>query len=442
MLERRSILSMLLMSMFTARISSAPESLIGGAVVLLVGGAGLSAADAFSTRTFSVLPLDTRDINRATWVLAVGLPVLLLTAGRIISASVFAPFEDPWSWVFPVTPVRVFYECLLFAMVGAWNLLVPDSLAPDWGTSGLYLFVLATLGAMAVPFVVLLYLPATFAGISTLGWLLTSVAIALAATPLFLSPKQFVRPEPPPPVIETAPKKLAAGAVASGLLPAPRITGVWALLPRVMAQALVWSAVFITFHLVIDWTRGSEVSLQPFDPGMSGVRAMMVTSFVLLFVIGWLPSLGTRVPMLKLLPVPATRAAVVLTLAPVMTPLVFWGALILMHVAVSTAWPETQRLQYLVTMAGLAAVVDALGIKSGSERVKAAIGFTILFGLAFAFDGDRAGLERMLQHRLVPAVGVASLALAYALNLHTMTRTERGSRAFRYGQSRVPQGAR
>lgn len=439
MLERRSILSMLLMSTFVSRLDSTAS---GGAAVLLVGSAGLSAAGAFSTRTLSVLPLDTRDINRATWVLAAGLPVLLLTAGRIISASVLAPFEDPWSWVFPVTPVQVFYECLLFAMVGAWHVLVPDSLAPDWGSSGLYLLVLGILGAMAVPFVVLHYLPATFAGISAMGWVLTGVAIALASTPLFVAPKQFARTAPPPPVIETAPAKLTADTVANGLLPAPRITGVWALMPRVMAQAVAWSAVFMTFHLVIDWTRGSEVSLQPFDPGMSGVRFLMVTSFVLLFVIGLLPSLGTRVPMLKLLPVPATRAAVVLTLAPVMTPLIFWGALILMHVAVSTAWPETLRLEYLVIMAGLAAAVDALGIKSGSEQIKAAIGYTILFVLAFAFDGSRAGLERMLQHWLVPTVGVASLALAYALNLHTMTTAARGSRAYRYGQSKMPQGAR
>lgn len=441
LLTRREILSILAMVAFTSRLSSTSAWVMSGTVTILAGSVGLSATTALSTRTLSVLPVDTKDINRATWVLSVVVPMLLLTAGRAFSASIFAPFADPWSWVFPATPVRVFYECLYFSIVGAWNVLVPDSLAPDWGSSGLGLFVLAVLGAMAVPFVVLLYLPATFAGISPLGWLLTGVAIALAVTPLFLKPRQFVRPDPTRTVIETAPATLPAGFVAAGLLPAPRITGVWALMPRVTAHAAAWSGVLITFHLAMQWARTSQPVLQPFTADMSGVRFLQVGVFMMLFFIGMLPGLGQRVPMLKLLPVSATRAATVMTLAPIMTPLVYWAALILMHVAVSIAWPETLRLEYLVGLAGLAAVVDALGIKSGSQRGKAAIGFPIVFLLAFALDGDRSTLERVLQHWLVPAVGVASLALAYILNLHTMTRTQRSSRAFRYGQTGMPEGA-
>lgn len=442
MLERREILSILAMVAFTSRLSSTSAWVMSGAVTILAGSVGLSAANALSTRTLSVLPVDTRDINRATWVLAVVVPMLLLTVGRVFSASIFAPFEDPWSWVFPATPVRVFYECLYFAMVGAWNLLVPDTLAPDWGSSGLGLFVLAVLGAMAVPFVVLLYLPATFAGISPLGWLLTGGAIALAVTPLFLKPRQFVRPDPTRTAIETAPATLPTGFVAAGLLPAPRITGVWALMPGVMAHAAAWSGVLITVHLALQLTQTSQPLLQPFTADMSGVRFLQVGVFMMLFFIGMLPGLGQRVPMLKLLPIPATRAAIAMTLAPIMTPLVYWAALILMHVAVSTAWPETLRLEYLLSLAGLAAVVDAIGIKSGSPRGKAAIGFLVTFALVFALDGDRAWLELVLQHWLVPSVGVGLLAAAYALNLHTMARSERASRAFRYGQSDMPQGAR
>lgn len=441
MLERRSILSVLLMITFTSRISSTSEWVLGGAMTVVAGGFGLSATNAFSSRTLSVLPLDTRDINRATWLLAVGLPVLLLTAGRVLSASIFAPFEDPWSWVFPATPVRVFYECLFFAMVGAWEVLVPDRHSPECQDSDLFGIVLAVLGIMAVPFVVLLYLPATFAGISTLGWLLTSVAIALAFTPLFLSPKQFVRPEPPRLALETAPTKSAGTAAAAGPVEARRFTGLWALMPRVMAHAVGWSVVFMTFQLAMQWARNSQPMLQPFAPDMSAVRFMQGVCLLMLFVIGMMPGLGQRVPMLKLLPIPATRAAAALTLAPTLTPIVFWVALILMHVAVSTAWPATLRLEYLLLLAGLTALVDALGIKSGSQTGKAAIGFPIIVVLAYALDGDRTSLELVLQHWLVPVMGVASLALAYALNFHTMTRSQRASRAYRYGRTRMPQGA-
>lgn len=442
LLDRREILSVLLMVAFSSRINSTYEWVTGGAAMILACSAGLSAPDKFSTRTLSVLPSDTRDINRATWVLVVGLPLLLLTVGRALSASIFAPFEDPWSWVFPATPVRVFYECLFLAIVGAWNVLVPDRHAPDYREdSGLYLLVLGMLGAMAVPFVVLRYLPATFAGISTFGWMLTGVGIALAFTPLFVKPKQFVRPDPTRLVFEPVPAKLVDGSPTNRAVSAPRLPGVWALMPRVMKHAAAWSSVLITFHLAMQWARPSQPILQPFTADMSGVRFLQVGCFMMLFLIGMLPGLGQRVPMLKLLPVTATRAAAVLTLAPVVTPLVYWGALLLMHIAVSTAWPETLRLEYLLALAGLAAVVDALGIKTGSPRGKAAIGFPIIFVLAVALDGDRSRVELMLQHWLVPTAGVASLALAYVLNLHTMTRAERSSRAFRYGQTDMPQGA-
>lgn len=443
LLERRSILSILGMIAFTSRISSTSAWPMGGAMMILACSVGLSATNALSSRTFSVLPLNTRDINRATWVLVVGLPLLLLTVGRVFSASIFAPFGDQWSWVFPATPVRVFYECLFFAMVGAWNLLVPDRHAPDYrADSGLYLVVPAMLGAMVVPFVVLWYLPFSFAGISPLGWFLTSVAIALACTPLFLSPKQFVRPEPSRPALAIPPAKLAASAPPKRPGPTPRLTGVWALMPQVMQHAAAWSAGFITFQLAMQWARNSQPMLQPFAPDMSAVRFIQGVCLLMLFGIGMLPGLGQRIPMLRLLPVPASRAAAALTLASTVTPLMFWAALILMHVAVSTAWPSTLRLECLVLLAGLTTLVDALGIKSGSQTAKAAFGFPFIVGLAFALDGDRAALEHVLQHWLAPAVGVASFAIAYALNLHTMTRTQRGSRAYRYGQSRMPQGAR
>jgi hypothetical protein len=441
MLERRSILSILFMAAFTSRITSSSEWVMAGAVVILACSEGMSATDAFSTRTLSVLPVDTRDISRATWVLIVVLPVLLLTAGRLLSASIFAPFEDPWSWVFPATPVRVFYECLFFALAGAWNVLVPDRDGPDdRENSGLYLVVLAVLGIMVVPFVVLLYLPATFSGISALGWLLTGVAITLAATPLFLSPKPYVRPEPTRLTsgVEAASPVIAAAGPAR----APRLSGLWALMPRVMTHAAAWTAVFITFHLFLDWTMSSQVFLQPFDPAIPTARFLERICFFLLFAIGLLPGLGDRLPMLKLLPIPSTRAAAVLTLAPLLTPVVYWSALVLMHVAVSTAWPETLRFDVLLCLMGLAGVVDALGIKSGSQRGKLAIGASILLGLIYALDGDRTMLEPVLQYGLVPQTGVAAMGVAYLLNLHTMTRSERGSRAYRYGRSGMPQGAR
>lgn len=440
MMERRSILWPLIMTMFVSQ-SSASGWLMGGATLLIVGAVSISAPDALETRTFSVLPLDARDIARATWILVVVLPVMILTVGRVLSASLFAPFGDQWSWTFPATPVRVFYECLFFAVVGAWNVLVPDRHAPDYREdSGLYLVVLAVLGMMAVPFVLLRFLPAGFDGISPLGWVLTAVAIVLAAAPLFLSPKQFVRPEPPRLAFETPPVKSVG--TAAGSVRAPRLTGLWALMPPILAQAVAWTVVFITFQLAIQWARPSQPLLQPFDPDMPPIRFLLGICVLMLMLIGVLPGLGQRVPMLKLLPIPATRAATVLTLAPVVTPFVFWVSLVLMHVAVSTAWPLTLRLEYLALLIGLAALVDALGIKSGSQTGKLAIGAPIFIGLLYALDGDRNQVELMLQHWLVPSVGVASLAGAYALNLHTMTRAQRGSRAYRYGQSGMPQGAR
>lgn len=442
MMERRSILSALLMTMFMSR-SSAAEWLMGGAVVLFVGAISMSAPDALATRTFSVLPLSARDISRATWLLLAGLPVAILTLGRVLSASIFAPFGDEWSWVFPATPVRVFYECLFFAVIGAWTVLVPDRHAPDYREdSGLYLVVLAVLGMMAVPFILLRFLPAGFDGISPLGWVLTGVAVVLAATPLFLPPKQFVRPDPPRRPLETPQATLVTRPASALAVPTPRLTGVWALMPQVMKHATAWSAGFITFQLALQWTRDSQPVLQPFAPDMPAARFMVGVCFLMVFVIGMMPGLGQRVPMLRLLPIPATRAATALTLAPVVTPVVFWTALILMHVAVSSAWPSTLRLKYLVLLAGLAAVVDALGIKAGSQRAKAAIGFLVTFALLSASNGDRAWLELVLTHWLVPAVGVASLVAAYVLNLHTMTRMERGSRAYRYGQSDMAQRAR
>lgn len=441
-LQWRLILSPLVMVTLVSRSDNMPGWLAGGLALLFVVATGATTNSALSQRALVVLPVGPKELNQATWVLAVLLPLAMLTIGRGVAASVNAAFADQWSWVYPASSIRVFYECLFLALVGVWAVGVPDRHEPDYRADPrLWLKLSAMLGTAAIPFLAIPFLPSSFAAITPLGWLITAVLAAIASIPVIWMPTQYRRPSPAV-VVEQEPPAPKAGSITSAPVTPARFKGVWALLPGVIAQAAGLAALFIVFQLSIQWSKPSQTLLQPFDPGMSAARFVWTICPLILMFIGMLPGLGSKIPTLKLLPLPSRRAAAALTLAPAVTPLVFWGALLLIHVAVSMSWPGTLRAEYLIALMGLAALVDALGIKAGSPLIKFAIGAPLVLALTYATDIDKAQAELLLRHWLVPMIGLVSVALAYFVNLHTMTRSPRASRAYRYGRIGAPQGAR
>jgi len=170
-LQWRSILGPLVMVTLFSRSNGMPGWLAGGLPLLFVVATGVTTISSLSQRALVVLPVGPKDLNRTTWVLAVILPLVLLTVGRCLAASVDGLFADQWSWVYPASPVRVFYECLFLALVGVWSVNMPDRHQPDFrADSRLWLKILIMVGAMAVPFIVIPLLPSTFGAISPIGW--------------------------------------------------------------------------------------------------------------------------------------------------------------------------------------------------------------------------------------------------------------------------------
>lgn len=438
-LERKSLLNLVAMTAILSWQTFVPAWIAGGILVLMALGSGFSSAIALARREVLILPLGQKELNHATWLLVVLVPTVSLLIGRSLGMAVSLAWSEAEPWAFPVTPVRMFYEVIFFALVAAVMVLKPERDEPDFRNDpGLYLALAGFLVTASVPFVVASRIPTSFNSMTPVAWMLTLLACVVAVVPLVWTRRRTPRVLTTvviPGVVSQKQKRTRASRLDA-------LQGLWRLLPGMVGIATAWVTSMLALLMVVQSNSERATIWRPFDPTMTEARFLFTVCIPLLFLIGSFPGVGSRLRALRTLPLSRSRLAVITTVAPTLTPLFYWLALLVIHLVVTGAWPETMRVGYLLTLIGVASLVDAVGIRSGYPVAKVAFGAAVLLAFDFLTDGDPARANAALALGISPLTGIALLALALLVNYDTLTRSTGNARAYRFGRLGQPQGAR
>jgi len=438
-IERRSLFGAMLMAGLVSR-PTLPWWMTG-VVMLLVIGAGGSAHTALGRRELAVLPVSPRELHRAGWILTVALPIALLMLARVFGGA-WHSWGDTTTFAFHATPVRVMFDIAYISVIGAWIAARPDRYEPDFREDpGLYRFVVAALAMAVLPFVVIPWLPDRVGEVPVMAWVVGVVALGIALASLLRTPAASRRDSPPATAPEPTPPPVRAQA-AGRSLPESRVRGIWIPMCGVAGQTLVSTVGLLVFIAVLQYVTTRAVFWEPFAHSLTDLRFLGTIGMLMLLVFGLLPGLGRWIGTLKRLPITARNLALLMSVTPAMTPVMFWSALLIIHVAATAQWPETLRLSMLMALIGVASLIDALGTKAGSYRAKMWLGFSVMASLMFAVDANRELVAAMLQHWALPLAGLLCVVLAWMVNHHTLTRSSASSRVFRYGWSNQQQRAR
>lgn len=437
-LERRSLLTALLMAGIISRPGFEPGWLWGGVALLMVVATGVSSQAALGRREIVPLLLSLREQRWVGWLMMTLVPLMLLTVARGAAGTLHALIGDE-GWVFRATEVQVLFECVYLVLIGGVTVDTPERYQPDFRQDPALVRSLAGIASLAaIPFVALPWLPHALADVSLAGWLLALVFLAIGLVPLLRAGDAHAR-IPRHRVVAPSP----APGIVSGRLAKPyAIQPPASLLSGVAVIAFAWALVMMAFLLFAQRNLPEPTTWRAFDASVTELRFLTTICTPMLILLGALPGLGHRFSQLKWLPLSSRHIAMILSLAPALTPLLFWAMLAALHIVASGSAPGTLRVELLIAFMGAVALVDALGTKSGSATLKYIIGVPIGMAFTFGMEGDRAVLTTLLQHWSLPVAGLACLGMAYAVNLHTVTRGRRASRAWRFGRIGLPQVAR
>jgi len=196
----------------------------------------------------------------------------------------------------------------------------------------------------------------------------------------------------------------------------------------------------LTLMIVVQFNSPRATIWKPFDSAMTELRFLLTVCIPLLFLVGLFPGMGSWLRRLRNLPLSRIEISAIVSAVPAMTPILYWFALVGIHTVSTGVPPDTLRIGYLVTFVGIAAFVDAVGIRTGSFMAKYAIGATLLLAFEFGSDRDQAIVDAALAQWVTPLSGIACLAAAFLVNLVTVSRSTASARAYRFG--RLSQGAR
>ncbi len=414
----------------------------GGLTLLMAVGVGTGAQTALARRHVATLPLSPKELHRAAWVLAVVLPLAMLTLARGLGGGWHMLVTDGAEWAFHASAVRVVFDGVLLGLVGAWVVMVPEHRESNVPRDSWFLehwLALRLVGLvtfMVGPFAVIPRLPATMGEVPPALWLLAVALLGLAVAAFIRPPDAYRRATSP----AAAPVPSATVSPSNAVAHA-RFHGAWALLPGLVRRASLLALGMIIFLVFVQQDKDVITIWRPFDPALTTLRFMTTICGPMLMVIGLLPGLGNRLSLLKWLPLSSGRAALILGLAPGATPVIFWMMLLMIHVVFSAQWPGALHLGLLVAFIGAASLVDALGVKTGSSLMKLAIGAPLLLVYAYGMDNHRVLMAAVVEHWSPPLAGLACLGLGVLVNFHSVTRSHRSSRVFRFGRTDLPQGA-
>jgi hypothetical protein len=303
----------------------------------------------------------------------------------------------------------------------------------------LYRFLLGALVMVAVPFVVIPWLPESVGAIPPMLWVVFVAALGFGVSPLLRTPAWHRRDSPPVTTEPTpVPLKIRGEVLA---LRASRIEGLWVPLRGVAGQALMWTVIMLGFILVLQYKKGPLTIWQPFDESLTTVRFLATLGLLPMLGLGLCPGLAGWIGALKRLPLSSRQTAFVLSLASATMPVMYWAALLVIHLLASWQGPDVLRLGLLTAYIGFASLADALGTKGGSSMVKMAAGAPVLIAFTYGME-NRALMNVVAEHWALPLTGLLCFAVSWLLNLHTLRRSSRSSRAFRFNRSWQSAGAR
>lgn len=429
-IERRSLTGAVVIIGLVSR-PSGWDWLIGGVALMIAAAAG--ATTSLAKRELVVLPISPTELHRAGWILAAVLPLVVLTLARILGGAWHALTTDD-GWAFHATPVRVLFEIVYLSVLGAFAVRTPDRYEPSFDQDpNLYPFLLGALVMVAVPFVVIPWLPQRLSDVPAVAWLVGSAALAYGIAPLLRTPAVYRRDSRPASAPEpTSPPVRSPGPVAP--LPTSRIQGIWVPMRGVAGTALLWTVIMLGFIFVLQSRKGPLTIWQPFDASLTDLRFLTTIGLLPMLLLGLSPGLARWIGALKRLPLSARQTALLLSLAPATMLVLYWVALLVIHVTASWQAPDALRLGILAVLAGTASLADALGTKGGSSMVKMAAGATLLLAFTYGMD-NRALMAAVVAHWALPLAGLVCFALSWLVNLHTLTRSSGSSRALRFNKS-------
>lgn len=430
-IERRSLTGAVVIIGLVSR-PSGWEWLIGGVALMIAAAAGANTS--LDKRELVVLPISPGELHRAGWILAAVLPLVVLTLARILGGAWHTITTDD-GWAFHATPVRVLFEMVYLSLVGAWAVRTPDRYEPSYDEDpNLYRFLLGVLVMAAVPFVVIPWLPESLSAVPPMLWVVFVAALGFGVSPLLRTPEWHRRDSPPVTTEPTPlPLKIRGEVLA---LPAFRSEGLWIPMRGVAGQALTWIVIMLGFTAVLGATTKNAFSLWgPFDASLTDLRFLMTAGLLPMFFLGLSPGLSPWIGALKRLPLSSRETALLLSVAPATMPIMYWAALLVIHLVTAWQWPDVLRLGILTALIGSASLADAVGTKGGSSMVKMAAGATVVMAFAYAADENRPLLTAIVDHWALSLVGLLCFGLSWLLNLHTLARSSGSSRAFRFNRS-------
>lgn len=413
-MQRWSLLSMALMVI----VLSGQRRWSGIVALTTALLAGLKCHDAVGMRELVPLPIGARELHRAEWLVAALIPIGLLSVGHVAHGT----------WNVP----RTAFEVVYFSLLSAWLVRAgEDPLLPS---------VLVGITFLITPFVVIDRLPTATSEVPILLWLCAAVLLGVSVRPLITPPSVYPRSSPtvafePPPL----PARLRPPTTPDF---DSRFKGMWVPMRGVVGQAVAWTLVVVVLLAVAQYFKGDVALWWSFDRSVTDSRFLTRIGLPTMFALGLGPSLAPWLVGLRRLPMSTRRLALLLSLAPCTMPIVFWATLYLLQFLSTAETPDALRLGLLSGFIGTVALVDAVGTKSGSLLTKAVLGLVVFLLTSYGLAKQMSLLEVALAHWALPLAGILCLALAWIVNLHTLTYSGGSAPAFQMGRQRHAVGAR
>ncbi len=380
--------------------------------------AGMKARDAVAMRELAPLPVSPSDLHRAEWLLAALVPIALLSIGRAVNGAWHTP--------------RVVFDVVYFCLFSAWLVRADeDPLLPR---------VLVGITFLVAPFVVINRLPTAATDVPGFFWLCAAVLLGVGLRSLISPPSVYPRSsrivafEPPP-----LPARLRPPTTPDF---ASRFEGMWVPMRGVAGQAALWTLVVIVLLAFAQYFKGDVALWWVFDRSITDSRFLTSVGLPTMFMIGLGPSLAPWLGVLRRLPMSTRRLALLLSLAPGTMPVVFWATLFALQFLSTAEAPDALRLGLLSVFIGIVALIDALGTRLGSTMTKAVLGLLVFLPTSYGLAKQMPLVEAILAHWALPLAGGLCLALAWFVNVHTLTRSAGSARAYQMGRPTQSVGVR
>jgi hypothetical protein len=382
-------------------------------------------------REYRVLPVNDRDLWVTQWVYATCLgPALLLVLKCVLIAT--AVFGGRTLFTLDTLLLSTLYDVVYAGVllpVPLWFEAESKALALRSGRpvfqSSWTLTLFAFTAAMAGPFVLARSLPKHVDEFTIAGGVALGLGLTIAVAALVWTPSNGG-------VLITVP----APAPATPAQPATRDTG------RSLKgiPVVLWShgrSTFVTGLLVMMLA----AAITPFLPAKPPPQRMVTGLFILfaLMAAGMVNAWALWVRRLKVLPLSTRQINALFVLTPLLTWVVLWVAMLLVHVLLE--WPLTVEL-------GPAAILMYAGLTAMTHAVYSPLSGTVLGGSTATMLGGvlAAGSAIMLaEYPDIPprlfllTVAALSFAAAAIINHFTLTRSTSSARAYRpFGLSIKP----